>query len=271
MLRFVVLLLAAGLLEARPQAKFFPSFIEANMIVGGENANQGEFPWQLSQQRQGAAGAWSHSCGASLLGATRALSAAHCLDGANANIIRVIAGLHDRTVTTGTQTSNAARYVNHNGYNNGQATFANDIAIIHLLTSISTVSGRIAYATLPANNNNNYAGQTCIISGWGRTSSSNTLPNVLQKASIQVLTTADCRTRMSNVGGANIWDNHICVYDTAQQKGSCNGDSGGPLNCGNIVAGVTSFGVSSILGNCQQSYPSVYTRTSTYLAWIGSN
>jgi secreted trypsin-like serine protease len=86
-----------------------------------------------------------------------------------------------------------------------------------------------------------------------------------------VLSTADCRSRMANVGGANIWDSHICVYDSTQQRGSCNGDSGGPLNCGSTVAGVTSFGVSSILGNCQQSYPSVYTRTSTYLAWISGN
>jgi Trypsin len=53
-----------------------------NYIIGGTNAQPGAWPWQLSQQRQGSAGAWSHSCGASLLSATRALSASHCVDGA---------------------------------------------------------------------------------------------------------------------------------------------------------------------------------------------
>ena len=52
------------------------------------------------------------------------------------------------------------------------------------------------------------------------------------------------------------------------------GDSGGPLNCpdgGTRVAGVTSWGVSSGTGNCLQTYPSVYTRTSAYLGWIAAN
>jgi len=268
-----LLLLAAtiGMLEAKPAGPaLFPSF--SSMVIGGTNANRGEFPWQLSQQRQGGGGAWSHSCGASLLSATRGLSAAHCLDGAAASIIRVIAGLHDRSNTAGTQTANAARNVLHTGYNNGQATFANDIAIIHFSSSISTGTG-IAFATLPANNNNNFAGVSCVISGWGRTSSSNTLPDTLQKASIGVVTTAQCTTYLRGVG--NAWDSHICLYDTANNIGSCNGDSGGPLNCplsgSTVVAGVTSWGVSTALGNCLQTYPSVYTRTSTYLTWISQN
>jgi len=53
------------------------------------------------------------------------------------------------------------------------------------------------------------------------------------------------------------------------------GDSGGPLNCpdgygGYYVAGLTSWGVSNS-GVCLQRYPSVYTRTSSYLYWIFSN
>jgi len=272
MLALVVLAAMIGLMEAKPAGPaLFPSF--SSMVIGGSDASPGEFPWQLSQQRQGGAGAWSHSCGASLLGATRALSAAHCLDGAATNIIRVIAGLHQRGNTAGTQTSNAQRLVLHTGYNNGQATFANDIAIIHLVTAITTNGGSIQFATLPPNNNNNFAGTTCVISGWGRTDNSNNLPDTLQKAPIGVITTAQCTTELRGIGQA--WDNHICLFDTANRIGSCNGDSGGPLNCplsgSTVVAGVTSWGVSSALGNCLQTYPSVYTRTSTYLTWIAGN
>lgn len=275
MFSLVLLVAAASLIEARPS--LVPTLSNQkrgnldSKVIGGTNANQGEFPWQLSQQRQSGT-SWSHSCGASLLSNTRALSAAHCVDGAAVANIRVIAGLHSRSNTAGTQTSNCARLVMHAQYNQGTATFANDIAIIHLVTAITTGSG-IQFATLPANNNNNYAGTTCVISGWGRTSSSNVLPDILQKASIQVLTTAQCNTRLQGVG--NAWDNHFCLYDAANNIGSCNGDSGGPCNCpdggSTVVAGVTSWGVSSALGNCLQTYPSVYTRTSAYLSWIGSN
>jgi len=160
----------------------------------------------------------------------------------------------------------------HEQYNNGQASFANDIAILTLQTSISTAGSNVALATLPPNNNDQFTGANCVITGWGRTSASNTLPNILQQANITPLSTADCTTRIGRVG--TIWANHICVYDSTNQRGACNGDSGGPLNCprtgGYYVAGVTSWVVSSG-GACQVSYPSVYTRTSTYLSWIAAN
>uniref|UniRef100_P83298 Fibrinolytic enzyme, isozyme C n=2 Tax=Lumbricus TaxID=6397 RepID=FIBC_LUMRU len=240
-------------------------------VIGGTNASPGEFPWQLSQQRQ--SGSWSHSCGASLLSSTSALSASHCVDGVLPNNIRVIAGLWQQSDTSGTQTANVDSYTMHENYGAGTASYSNDIAILHLATSIS-LGGNIQAAVLPANNNNDYAGTTCVISGWGRTDGTNNLPDILQKSSIPVITTAQCTAAMVGVGGANIWDNHICVQDPAGNTGACNGDSGGPLNCpdgGTRVVGVTSWVVSSGLGTCLPDYPSVYTRVSAYLGWIGDN
>jgi len=240
-----------------------------SFVIGGTNANQGEFPWQLSQQRLSGT-TWSHSCGASLLSQRYGLSAAHCVDGAAATSVRVIAGLHDRTNTAGTTTANVASYRMHESYNNGQASYSNDIAIFTFSTNIAPVAGRIAFATLPANNNNDFAGVVCVISGWGRTSSSNTLPNVLQKASTTVLSTAQCQQQ----GGTGIWANHICVRSANQQAGACNGDSGGPCNCpsgsATLVTGIASF-VWASGGNCLTTYPSAYTRVSSYLTWITNN
>jgi len=265
---FAVAFIAA---EARPRTDLIlqASFDVDLAIIGGTNAAVGAWPWQLSQQRLGTS--WSHSCGASLLSGRYALSAAHCVDGSSASSLRVIAGLNDRSNTAGTQTSNVASYKMHEQYQVGSASYANDIAILTLATTVSA-GGNVAFATLPPNNNDNFAGASCVITGWGRTSSSNTLPNILQQAPISPLTTAQCASRIGSIG--TIWDNHICVYDSANQRGACNGDSGGPLNCprsgGYYVSGVTSWVVSSG-GNCQVSYPSVYTRTSTYLAWITNN
>jgi elastase-2 len=268
MLPLIFLIATAGLIEAKPSALMRPTFSFMG-IVGGTDASPGEFPWQLSQQRLG--GSWSHSCGASLISATRALSAAHCVDGAAVSALRVIAGLHQRSNTAGTQTANLASYTMHGSYNQGSPTFSNDIAILNLASSITT-GGNIAFANLASDSGNNFAGTTCVISGWGRTSGSNILPDTLQKASIGVISTAQCSSAVAGIG--TIWDGHICLLDPSGEIGSCNGDSGGPLNCpsggSRVVAGVTSWGISS-LGNCRQDYPSVYTRVSYYIDWINSN
>jgi secreted trypsin-like serine protease len=272
---FFALLAVVCLAEAKPRnfLQFAPSRSIDPYILNGVNAGVGEFPWQLSQERSNALGNWGHSCGASLLTSNRALSAAHCVDGASASILRVIAGAWDRSASEATQVSNVASYKMHESYGSGAGTFPQDIAILYLATDIQ-LGGNIGVASLPSNNDYLFTGDTCVISGWGRTSASNTLPNILQKAPIPVISNSECDQRMSGISGASTNPGHICLYDTAAATGSCNGDSGGPLNCqldGNtVVAGVTSWGIQSG-GACAPSYPSVYTRTGWFIDWINTN
>jgi elastase-2 len=273
-MRAVLVLLAIAFCEARPgrDVPAHPAFFElgaGSFIVGGAPATVGEFPHQLSQERLG--GAWSHSCGSSLLGASKTLTAAHCVDGASVTILRVIAGLHDRSQPTGAVYANVASYTMHPQYNQGTETFNNDIGTIQTATPINEV-GWIRYGLLPRDNNNQHVGESCVISGWGRTSSSNVLPLVLQRANINVISTDECNTRMAPVSGARVGPGQVCLYTPG--IGSCNGDSGGPLNCeddrGTIISGVTSWGIQSG-GSCLQTYPSVYTRTGFHLVWINAN
>jgi secreted trypsin-like serine protease len=279
-MRFLILLLAAAFCEARPNySAAHPALMEigqGSYILGGVEAGQGEFPHQLSQDRLGAS--WSHSCGASLLAAQRGLSAAHCVQGAGVNILRVIGGLHYRNDHSTAQISNLNSYAIHEQYNQGAETFNNDIAILHLATPINANNingvGAIRFATLPSDNSNQYAEDLVWISGWGRNGAPNTLPNELRKVQIRVLTQIECNTRMAPVNGALTGPGQICVYDNNQTAGSCNGDSGGPMNHGDAnswtVIGVTSWGIQGG-GVCLPSYPSAYTRTSYFLAWIGSH
>jgi len=55
----------------------------------------------------------------------------------------------------------------HEQYNTGTASYANDIAILTLQTLI-TLGGNVGVATLPPNNNDQFVGANCVITGWGR-------------------------------------------------------------------------------------------------------
>merc|ERR1711881_429941 len=67
----------------------------------------------------------------------------------------------------------------------------------------------------------------------------------------------------------------VCI-DTTGGKGTCNGDSGGPLNMKSNMknagekwkqVGVVSFGASA---GCEVGYPAGFTRTEYYLDWVCS-
>lgn len=72
--------------------------------------------------------------------------------------------------------------------------------------------------------------------------------------------------------GSTVKTNMICAGGDGIIS-SCNGDSGGPLNCQGAngqwqVHGIVSFG--SSLGCNYYHKPSVFTRVSNYIDWINS-
>src|SRR5437867_11222059 len=62
----------------------------------------------------------------------------------------------------------------------------------------------------------------CSVYEYDISASSNTLPNVLQKAMIDVISEGDCNIRLGPVTGASVGGGQICLYDVANNIGSCN-------------------------------------------------
>jgi len=227
-------------------------------VVGGSNGNIANYRWQLSLRASN-----SHSCGGSLVSGTKAITAAHCIGGTTGSY-SVLTGTTDRTSTTcGTcalRTLNAQlRHPSYTGSSNNG--YPNDVGTIRWATSIAT-NANTGYATLAASNAGTYAGNSCQITGWGRTCGSCGIPNTLQVGTMTVLTNAECTQRWS---AATINAGHICVLSNT--VGACNGDSGGPLNCNGVVTGVTSW----VASGCLVQYPSVYSRVSYFRTWIDNN
>ena len=62
-------------------------------IVGGQDADEGEYPWQVSWRRVEGDGAY-HSCGGSVLNEDFVLTAGHCCAGISGG--QIAAGINDR-------------------------------------------------------------------------------------------------------------------------------------------------------------------------------
>ncbi|EHH14357.1 hypothetical protein EGK_00269, partial [Macaca mulatta] len=140
-----------------------------------------------------------------------------------------------------------------------------DIALLKLANPVS-LTDKIQLACLPPAGTilpNNYP---CYVTGWGLIQPM----GVLQQGRLLVVDYATCSS--SGWWGSTVKTSMICAGGDGKIS-SCNGDSGGPLNCQAAdgrweVHGIVSFG-SSLGCNCPQK-PSVFTRVSKYIDWINS-
>merc|ERR1712141_187291 len=104
-------------------------------------------------------------------------------------------------------------------------------------------------------------GEMVEATGWGKPSdTSGGISDVLREVIVPVMSNEDCDAYYGIVN-----DGQICI-DSKGGKGTCNGDSGGPLTsaAGNLV-GITSFGAAA---GCEAGYPDAFTRVSHFRDWI---
>jgi secreted trypsin-like serine protease len=240
-------------------------------IVGGQNAQPGQFPWQISLQFKSGQ-QFSHGCGGSILNSRWIVTAGHCVQGVTKKSLRVVAGEHNRGVNEGVeQTFSIATIVRHPQYNS--ATLENDIALLELSAPIILSSARRTAAIplfTPADSaaGLDAPGTLATISGWGTTSESGSLPANLKFAQVPVVSDADARAAY---GAGEIADSMLGAGFDQGGVDTCQGDSGGPLvlqtPSGFKLAGLTSWGI----GCAREGLPGIYTEVSAFNSFILSN
>ncbi|XP_047383808.1 chymotrypsin-like elastase family member 2A [Sciurus carolinensis] len=238
---------------------------QLSRVVGGEEATPNSWPWQVSLQYS-SSGQWRHTCGGSLVANNWVLTAAHCIS--SSRTYRVLLGRHSlSTEEPGSLAVKVSKAVIHEDWNSNKLSNGNDIALLKLASSVS-LTDQIQLACLPPAGTilaNNYP---CYVTGWGRLQTNGALPDVLQQGLLRVVDYATCSS--SSWWGSSVKTNMVCAGGDGVIS-SCNGDSGGPLNCQAAdgrwqVHGVVSFG--SSLGCNYYRKPSVFTRVSNYIDWI---
>ncbi|XP_003923553.1 suppressor of tumorigenicity 14 protein [Saimiri boliviensis] len=242
------------------------SFTRKARVVGGTNADQGEWPWQVSLHALGQ----GHVCGASLISPSWLVSAAHCfIDDrgfrySDPTQWTAFLGLHDQSKRSAqeVQERRLKRIISHPSFND--FTFDYDISLLELEQPVE-YSSAVRPICLPDASHVFPAGKAIWVTGWGHTEYGGTGALILQKGEIRVINQTTCE----NLLPQQITPRMMCVGFLSGGVDSCQGDSGGPLSSveadGRIFqAGVVSWGD----GCAQRNKPGVYTRLPLFRDWI---
>jgi secreted trypsin-like serine protease len=193
-------------------------------IVGGEDASEESWPWQVSIQAVLGDGTSQHICGGSIFNYEYVISAAHCVKNYEPSQLIIVAGEYSLSKERGNEQRSSASQIFVRDDFNGHD-YVNDIALVHLETPLMIDEVTTNRICLPAQGAD-YSNQEATILGWGYTEEDGgSFSDILQEAVVQTMTDAECRN--SNYNENFIYDHHICA--AASGVDSCAGDAGGPL------------------------------------------
>jgi len=231
-------------------------------IVGGTEAEDGEFPWQVSLRQIGIIGA-THFCGGSIVNENWVVTAGHCCSGST-TFMHVVAGGIKLNANEGEEERrDVQKIIVHPDYSSSD--LSNDICLLQLATPLE-MTEFIQPVVMPEPKQETPADTEIIVTGWGSLSEGGlSLPNVLHKVTIPVIADEKCNEAYSS-SGYSIIDSMLCAGLPEGGKDSCQGDSGGPLieAQSKTLLGVVSWGI----GCARPGLPGVYTQVSYYVDWI---
>ncbi|MFD5316408.1 serine protease [Streptomyces sp. NPDC127098] len=216
-------------------------------IVGGSTTTAAAYPYVM--QITDTSG--YQYCGGTLVTSTKVVTAAHCMEGEDAEDVVVVGGRTYRNGTDGTEIEASDIWV-HPEYDG--ATITNDVAVI-------TLAEAMPYQTLPyvgaADTDVYAAGSSARVVGWGTTRENGPSSNQLRTAVVPTVSDADCDESYGTEFDAAAM---VCAGLPQGGVDTCQGDSGGPLVLDGRLAGVVSWGY----GCARAGYPGVYTRLTSY-------
>ncbi len=262
------------LVAITPTAAFEPD--PSPLIVGGEEAVPGDWPFQVALIRNGGDPFADQYCGGSLVAPEWVLTAAHCVNGRSPEMIDVGAGLHNLAVPDPNwQRRDVAEIRMHPAYN--PSTDDSDIALLKLTVPVTFRAGQGAIlpigAVAPvASSAGDLVGVMSTVIGWGDTlvqpapGGGHLFPDTLRQVDVPIIANSTCNAAYSN----EITPNMLCAGYVSGGKDSCQGDSGGPLLAKDPATqiwrqvGVVSWGSGCALA----AFPGVYTRVSEFTDWI---
>lgn len=235
-------------------------------IIGGENAEKGEIPWQVTIIVRSKCG-YTHLCGGSIIRSRWVLTAAQCVSDPNPYRYTVFAGMTDLGETDGTaQQFRVSKVIQHENYN--YCDQSHDVGLIKIDGSFSfnEYVSRIPLALPDINFRLEGVDTDCMASGFGVTDVGYPSESqFLKVVHLPLINSHEC----NEIYEWELGEDMICAGYEDGGKGVCWGDVGGPLACriqGNwTLVGLTSWW----FGDCANDrFPGVFARVSYFSTWI---
>ncbi|XP_068628100.1 trypsin-2-like [Battus philenor] len=218
-------------------------------IIGGSETTIQDYPYQvfLLMKKQGDKDVYTVSCGGSIANERCVITAAHCLTGMDAALIR--AGSTDSSSGGTFYPANTLK--RHPKYDS--KTLDYDIGVIKLSNPIKIDGTNTAKVDLSTSDCPVPPGTNLTITGWGITSEGGDSSKILKQVSITSVSLDDCRKKSYTF----LSDRMICAGVPEGGRSACNGDSGSPLvlTGTRTQVGLASFGI----GCAQPNIPGVYS------------
>lgn len=244
--------------------------VQENRIVGGMNAAEGAWPWQVDIQTSPS----RHVCGGTIITENWVLSAAHCFPNPSdvGSYIIYVGRYQLNGINSHQSIHRVSRVVIPSGYIEPHS--GKDIALVRLSSPV-TWSDYVRPVCLPASGTLFPGGMKCYVTGWGNIRDDVPLQGIgtLQEVQVPIISQSSCQEmyRTDPVEQVDILYDMICAGYQKGGKDACQGDSGGPLVCQMVngtwvQAGVVSFG----LGCAHENRPGVYTRLTSYSDFISN-
>ena len=250
-------------------------------IYGGEEAEAGEYPWNVIIEIT-----HGRFCGGSIVGVDWVLTAGHCLlnnmytycNNKEGNrgcklispegVVAIRAGVHNRNVYDDNwQRRIAVEVLIHPYFSYTKKRIDSDVGLIRVSVPF-VYNRRVNRVCLPADG---VAGSLLhnddlFVSGWGKTNYTH-LSNVLQKITVPYVDRARCNSNESYKGV--ITESMFCAGYQTGKIDACQGDSGGPLvylgsNGTFVQGGIVSWGIMC----AKENFYGVYTNLAYFYDWI---
>jgi len=265
-LLLAAVLVPGGLTEESLKPLPLDQQVGIGRIVGGQEAEDGQFPFQVSLRTVGALGA-THFCGGSIIDEWWVLTAAHCCSGQIPLTMHVVAGgIKLNNFENEEENRNLDAIIPNPQYSSSG--FGHDVCLLKMKEAFEWTEF-VQPINLPEVLQETEAGEIATVTGWGTlTEGAFNLPNILHWVEVPVVSDEDCNNAYQSAGSASVEESMICAGLPEGGKDSCQGDSGGPFflnEPGNVtLVGVVSWGY----GCARAGYPGVYAQVSYFMDWI---
>jgi len=241
---------------AKTSSSVFAVDVDSQRIVGGNQADVGDYPYFVEMG----------GCGGALIAPDVVLFAAHCENWEDKQLS--IGAYKTKSTESGAQDRFCEEWIAHPDYSD----INYDFALCKLNKPVTIDESKVRLEINDQNSVPN-TGDDLVVMGLGALAEGGSGPEYVHDVIVPTISNNNCKTYP---GYGGVTDAMFCAgFPNSGGKDSCQGDSGGPIvqritqSDGTIVdmhVGVVSWG----LGCARKNAPGVYAKTSKGFPWIKS-